>query len=411
MRNGGYFSPSIAIMAPNRRSIAAASLTENLSSSREGEHHRRYPRHVLSTSPSSSAISAADIEISPEGALSILAGTVAFSSTLAISTWTQKLLCISTGTPAPIPSLVGFATVCVASLVAHQAAIGTYCLPLQRPQFMISYHQGQWNRWTNHWRHSFNLQETAQQGLSSISKVFLGKDRQGDCFDLKVVQIPMHTIRICVVGILAFKVLGGRFWAIAPSSYTHLGSFARPRLSLPAGESYASTAKRAALDKLGRRVGCHTCGSRSAGKAWFWERKGPATFVGDHMPPRSVAEQINKQLHRRLFNWKVQYRFYPQCTDCSSTQGGLLAKATSALQKHPRLGRRAHFLASAGGGKQAYNHGHKFRWNHLAGGFVGGLETHGGTRWDVCENDNQQRYKRYQTEAQDFTKKSIFKSQ
>lgn len=190
--------------------------------------------------------------------------------------------------------------------------------------------------------------------------------------------------------------MGGRFWAIAPSSYTHLGSFARA--SLPATENYASPVQRAKLERLGRLWGCHTCGSR---RLFSFKSNSAARFVGDHMPPKAVAEQMNKSWSRWLLRRgrPVSFRFYPQCVSCSSKQGSILSKATQELRArssktNPFAPRRAvPLLHRAGGGANAYFHGTSFRINHLAGGVVAGVAVVGATPHDL-KNENRWRYAR-----------------
>ena len=166
----------------------------------------------------------------------------------------------------------------------------------------------------------------------------------------------------CTVGILAFRLLGGRFWAISPSSYTNIGSFARR--SLPATENYATRLQRIQIEQMGRRWGCHTCGSKRGWSLLSSLRKAGATsrshsFVGDHMPPKSVAAQMNARWwRRRLLRRTVPYRFYPQCVTCSSQQGSLLSSGVS--HKLQRLG-------GVGGGREAYFHGFRPRLYHGAG--------------------------------------------
>ena len=63
------------------------------------------------------------VVVSPD-ALSIVAGCFAFGSSLAVSTLAQgKLLGVSTGTVRPIPTVLGVATVCAASLISHGTSI------------------------------------------------------------------------------------------------------------------------------------------------------------------------------------------------------------------------------------------------------------------------------------------------
>jgi hypothetical protein len=173
----------------------------------------------------------------------------------------------------------------------------------------------------------------------------------------------------CTIGILAFKLLGGRFWAIAPSSYTNLGSFARTRFALPATERYATAAKRVRIEQLGRTVGCHTCGTRSLLQPF---RRGGTRFVADHMPPKSVAAAAAQQQWWWLRR-PVTFRFFPQCVACSQQQGRILGLATNELRHNSRWTRPHVLLRQAGGGANAYFHGWRFRANHLAGGVVGGL--------------------------------------
>ncbi len=87
-------------------------------------------------------------------------------------------------------------------------------------------------------------------------------------------------------------------------------------------------------------------------------------FHGDHIPPVSVAKQINARWYRKPFGWKVSQKFYPQCRNCSNKQGGLLAKAVSAGHRN---------LHAVGGGEESYFHGRRLRIGHLTGGVVAAL--------------------------------------
>lgn len=214
----------------------------------------------------------------------------------------------------------------------------------------------------------------------------------------------MWTQYSCCVGLLAFKLLGGRFWAIAPSSYTHVGSFARTYASIPATERYATSMERTTIERFGRIFGCHTCGSRMILPSFnFFNPLSKITttsttttavrFVGDHMPPKSVAEQLNSRWYRKMFGRKVQYRFYPQCITCSSKQGSILSKATDELRRRTIPGSRIPDLSQAGGGSNAYFHGLRIRINHFTGGIVSAVAVVG-TSTGSSSNDNKyvQRY-------------------
>ena len=189
---------------------------------------------------------------------------------------------------------------------------------------------------------------------------------------------------------VSFKLLGGRFWAVAPSSYTHLGSFAR--FSLPATENYATPSQRMALERLGRWVGCHTCGSR------MLFRKAPR-FHGDHMPPKVVAQQMNRRWFRKIMGTQVQFRFYPQCVECSNLQGSILSSAAgsrTSVWKTPNL-------QQAGGGKLARFHGLRFRSFHLAGAVIAAITVVDATDANIAQG-NRRRYRQLQQRVEDASR-------
>lgn len=296
------------------------------------------------------------IDQSPPDSWSILAGVAAFGSTLAVSTWAQgRLLGISTGSPRPVATVAGVAAVCAASLASHHACLATHD--------SIKYGRSHRN----------------YMPLGGGNSMFRFRE---DHLDLKVVKIPLHPIRICVVGLLAFKLLGGRFRCIPPSSFTDLGSFARPSFSLPATDRYATSAQRAVVERMGRAVGCHTCGSRMR-----FHNSGSVKFVADHMPPKVVMEQLNRKWYRQLLGRRVSFRFYPQCVQCSSKQGSILSKAT--IQASFLVRRTS--LSKAGGGARAYFHGLRPRVNHLAGGVVAATAVVGVGEADILDG-NRWRY-------------------
>lgn len=200
----------------------------------------------------------------------------------------------------------------------------------------------------------------------------------------------MHGYR-CVVGLLAFKVLGGRFWALSPSSFANIGSFARFGSSLPATENYATPAQRKFIETFGRwGSGCHTCGTRQL----FSREK--VKFVADHMPPKSVAERMNQRLWRRILRWKVKYRFYPQCSKCCSQQGGLLSQRTIELRnKHRSLvgfKKANQQSVSKSAADRGYFHALRPRINYLAGGVIAGISAAGMGRGDDAESVSRERY-------------------
>jgi hypothetical protein len=215
----------------------------------------------------------------------------------------------------------------------------------------------------------------------------------------------------CILGLLTFKILGGRFWAISPSSYTHLGSFSR--WSIPCGENYATAGQRSMIEQMGRKWGCHTCGSHMLFKSSSQQGSQSFRFVGDHMPPKSVAQEMNRSWLRRVgLLPKVQFRFYPQCVSCSNIQGSILSKASNELNKGGRsigvrFGIRSHLssisraasLKEAGGGTAAYFHAWRLRANHLTGAVVAGTTIVGATNREI-QNGNPKRLEWVQDQIQ-----------
>mmetsp|Transcript_12061 Transcript_12061/g.17469 ORF Transcript_12061/g.17469 Transcript_12061/m.17469 type:complete len:194 (+) Transcript_12061:228-809(+) len=162
-----------------------------------------------------------------------VSGCIAFGSTLALSTFVQlKFLNVSTGTmPIPTPAAIGLLSVALASLASHSVAIKSHNLCKQ----------------------DFQFNKVNKREFEKVGSV-LAEFRQGAADNLVRVREKMdansltdrnmmaHTLRICCVGFVTFKLLGGRFWAVAPSSYTNLGSFARG--SLKATMDYATKTER-----------------------------------------------------------------------------------------------------------------------------------------------------------------------
>ncbi|GKZ01402.1 hypothetical protein MPSEU_001091000 [Mayamaea pseudoterrestris] len=312
----------------------------------------------------------------------MIAGTAAFSSTLALSTYVmQQVLRISTATNRPIPSLSGVASVCLASVASHHAAIATneYVVQGKLPTL-------------------FDIRRRQRDTILDTSF----RRKNNDFLDLHFVQIPLHTLRICCLGLLTFKLLGGRFWSVAPSSYVHHGSFARPRVfSLKATSVYATETQRLALQRMGRLAGCHTCGTRM-----LFQRP---RFNGDHMPPLLVANELNRIWYRKLFRMKVKFRFFPQCIDCSNTQGGIMSQARAVLDKQPKnLLQRKVFQGTDMmklpilHSKNFY-HGLQPRISHLTGTVLGGFAVLNSSEADIA-NGNRNRYERLHKQLSSWCK-------
>ena len=127
-----------------------------------------------------------------------------------------------------------------------------------------------------------------------------------------------ETIINMSLGVVAFKLLGGRFRSVLPSSLFHPGAFSRVKASLHAnGAEYITKGEREGsrgrlgLNDYGWMYGCHTCG-----------RKRVDSFIGDHMPPNKLARPGQLQ------------RLYPQCAVCSSRQGGAVRANRPAYRTH-----------------------------------------------------------------------------
>ncbi|KAL7531423.1 hypothetical protein ACHAWF_003763 [Thalassiosira exigua] len=284
---------------------------------------------------------------------SLASGTLAFYAAAFSSQLVQhKLLKMSTGTrPAALPALVGAATVALGSWAGHLAGLGT---------------ASAWSAAEDAWREKAPLERAARIGRAAARplaemtrpmKVFAGDLSRHERRERR--EAWMHAARICILGLLTYKtIFRSRFSSISPSSYTARGSFARASIPAPPNFNYATRSQRVRIERIGRRWGCHTCGSRMI---FSNLGKDAPRFHGDHIPPVSVAKQLNDRWHRRMLGRKVTQRFYPQCRNCSNKQGGLLAKGISAGHRN---------LRSVGGGEESYFHGRRIRIGHLTGGAV-----------------------------------------
>ena len=107
-----------------------------------------------------------------------------------------------------------------------------------------------------------------------------------------------------VAGVAVFKVLGGRFSSVLPSHLLRPGAFAA--LPVPSkGQQYATAYQKEALNLIGRRYGCHSCGRRGQ------------TFIADHQPPNKLTVPGARQ------------SFFAHCRSCSVRQGGVLRNVKS----------------------------------------------------------------------------------
>jgi hypothetical protein len=114
----------------------------------------------------------------PDAVAPVIGGCVAFGTTLAASTAAQKAIGVSTATNV-VPSLLGFATVCAASLVSEQTAIVTH--QLQRDPNKLSL--GSITRGLKR-----KVSETSNAMVRSSSKFREGEKRK--------FKVPMHEVRV-----------------------------------------------------------------------------------------------------------------------------------------------------------------------------------------------------------------------
>ncbi len=214
---------------------------------------------------------------------STITGTLSFAATLSLSTLIQaKLFHISTGTVKPIPTLFGLGSVALASLVCHYVSIQTF--QIMTNSHSIDYYSSSFMNYSSSpiklptLSSSLSLSSNTNQLFKSFHKKYI----QFNANNINNIDDISHSIRVILLGLIAYKGLGGRFWSVSPSSYTHLGSFARRVNSLPArSDAYATFTERQMIGKLGRVLGCHTCGNRMIMKKGL---KNGTKFIGkeDH---------------------------------------------------------------------------------------------------------------------------------
>lgn len=81
------------------------------------------------------------------------------------------------------------------------------------------------------------------------------------------------------------------------------GPFAREWVPAPPTNRRLTRAEQEAINRLGRKFGCHRCGNINPGTP-------SGNFVGDHQMSKSIGTPT---------------RIYPHCIGCSYSQGGLIS--------------------------------------------------------------------------------------
>ena len=111
----------------------------------------------------------------PDAIFPVIGGCVAFGSTLALSTAAQKVIGVSTATKI-VPSLLGAATVCAASLISERTAILTYKLRKDPNKRSFAYVQ----------------QKIKNQISTASSSIIESSQLRGR----RQFKLPMHEVRV-----------------------------------------------------------------------------------------------------------------------------------------------------------------------------------------------------------------------
>jgi hypothetical protein len=119
-----------------------------------------------------------------------------------------------------------------------------------------------------------------------------------------------HLLNYTALSLGIFALLEQRsFITAAPSSVICLGIFAVPSGPLgfllpkplkgyvPATGPVATEQQRTIIQKLGKKFGCHQCGSRH-----FFTS---LSFIADHQPPTKFALEAGQRGWRKMFNFQV----------------------------------------------------------------------------------------------------------
>jgi hypothetical protein len=151
------------------------------------------------------------------------------------------------------------------------------------------------------------------------------------------------------LGVGLYSLLEQRsFLTALPSSVIAVGVYAKRRslMGIPgsvlASDAVASGKERGAIQILGKRYGCHHCGSK---QRFQLDGKG---FIADHQPPTKTAKELEGKWLRSFLNFgrfKVVQRLWPQCQRCFQLQGSAVRSNKHVLIYH--YGFRPRHLAPA----------------------------------------------------------------
>jgi hypothetical protein len=141
-------------------------------------------------------------------------------------------------------------------------------------------------------------------------------------------------IKNCIISLFFYSLLERNFFLTAlPSSIISRGAYARKSGSIIATSETATSFQRAAIQKFGRKYGCHQCGSKIN---IFSNSVGP--YIADHMPPTLFYKQAMSTWWNKLRNkiTPIKQRLYPQCQTCFSVQGSNVKSGTHMMVYHSR---------------------------------------------------------------------------
>ncbi|RLN87888.1 hypothetical protein BBJ28_00006871 [Nothophytophthora sp. Chile5] len=244
-------------------------------------------------------------------------GGVIFLAGVSAAQVAQQALHIGSATPF-LPRAIGAAAVgCSSAAALHFASIpreiyGEFAVQSRKPA-------GEW-----HWPQLLGGSTAASP--STASRIRLKVTQRWE--DLADAPYPVYML----MGLLCFKLLGGRMNALAPSPFSNLGAFHLKKASLPATADYATTVERGIIQEFGRLYGCHTCGVKQG-----------VRYHADHMPPKLyvlgscgalVAKRTDERFLRRFTGRKTSFRFYPQCEPCSNQQGSVVKQWKATRRMH-----------------------------------------------------------------------------
>eukprot|EP01038_Epipyxis_sp_PR26KG_P005957 gene5957-8210_t len=114
-----------------------------------------------------------------------------------------------------------------------------------------------------------------------------------------------------LLGLSIYGILERKgFQTAFPMNILKKGVYGR---SIPTQNIVATLNERMKIQELGKKFGCHQCGSK--------QRISAQKFIADHMPPTKIVKEMNSKWWRKILNIKIKQSLWPQCRKCFSIQG------------------------------------------------------------------------------------------